>query len=84
MEHNVILDNMGGAIVMTCEELNVRNYEYRYDEIKPELVKDELLKRLHLNEEDVTFDLKIIDYTKVEKDYWEEKDKEAKQASVKQ
>ena len=60
-EHTVTIDEIGGATVMNCETLQIRNVEYPYTELTGEGIKEAITHYKHMSKEDMNIDVKVID-----------------------
>lgn len=77
-EHTVTVNSMGGAIVLTCDALQIKNVEHRYPDITPENVKETILHFKYLSEEQADFDLKVEDMRPPTRNYNEQREEESK------
>lgn len=68
-EHAVIVDNLGGTTVLSCEALQIKNIEYPHREVTTDGVKETILKHKFLKEENCNFDIVIIDNRPEPEDY---------------
>lgn len=78
-EHHVIVDSIGGTVVLSCEALSIKTIEYPFAELTGEGIKKCILNYKFLKEEDVTFDLNIIDNRPDPVDYNKQREKESKE-----
>lgn len=74
---------MGGASVMNCEALQIKNVEYPYPELSADGIKKAILNYKFLKEDEANFDVKVID-TRVDdtvdkESYHDKRDREAKE-----
>ena len=79
VEHTVVIDSIGGATIMTCEALQIKNVEYPYKEFNVEGVKNAILDYKYMTEKHADFDLVIVDNRPAEpENYNKKKEEESK------
>lgn len=78
-EHTVIIESIGGATVLSCQALGIRNIEHPYAPITAESIKKTILDYKYLKEENCGFDLIIIDNRPEPEDFNKVRDRESKQ-----
>jgi len=60
-EHTVTIDEVGGAIVMNCETLQIKNVEYPYANLTPKGIKEAIIHYKHMSKEETNIDVRVID-----------------------
>ncbi len=79
VEHTVFVQEMGGAVVLTCQELGINNIEFPYDDFTGDNIKKTILKYKYLNEADANFDIAIVDNRQPQEDFNLKKARESKE-----
>jgi len=78
-EHTVIISMVGGATVLSCEGLGIKNIEHPYSPITTESIKKTILNYKYLKEADAIFDLVIMDNREEPVNYNEQREKESRE-----
>jgi hypothetical protein len=76
-EFVVIINSMGGAVVLTCQQLGFNNIEMPY-EVTADNIKKTILDYKYLKEEDADFDIMIEDHRPPEENFNEKRLRESK------
>lgn len=58
MRHTVYLDEMGGAVTMTCESLHLRNAVYPYEDVTPEGIERAIRRHTVIADEDAEIEVR--------------------------
>jgi len=78
-EHEVIIDTMGGATILSCKALNISNIEHPWSDITEQSIKKTILDYKYMKEENAKFDIKVIDIRPEPEPYNKVKERESKQ-----
>ena len=81
VEHTVLVDMIGGTIVLSSETLQIRNIEYSYPELTKEGIIDTLTNYKYFSKEDIeNMGIIVVDNRpKEEENYNEVKNRESQE-----
>lgn len=77
-EYIVTVDSIGGATVLSCDPLGIKNIEYPFKEIYADGIKKTILDYKYMSEKSANFDLSVQDNRPDPHDYHKKKAEESK------